>query len=86
MGLVLLTMALLMRLERLSEANLVGDDLAIIASLLVVLVGITSRLGFKGRARTIESVAGATTRRSVARLGPCPEGADRGVAIQPGDG
>jgi hypothetical protein len=39
LGLVLLLLALLVRLAALTPANLVGDDLAIVASALVIMVG-----------------------------------------------
>lgn len=40
MGIALLFLALVVRLAPLTKANLVGDDLAIIASALVILVGL----------------------------------------------
>jgi hypothetical protein len=47
-GLALLIMSLLARLANLSAANQVGDDLAIVTSLLVVLLGAAS---LRGRSR-----------------------------------
>lgn len=39
LGLIMLVLALLVRFSGLSEANLVGDDLAILVSLAVVIAG-----------------------------------------------
>lgn len=55
MGLVLLILSLLIRLVSMSKANLVGDDLAIAASLLAAVVGVVPRLRSpRPRARALQ--------------------------------